>query len=76
MVDDDVIVPLYGSVEDGGGLNALVEPFELADWVTGIENDDIVEFRWDDDVVGDNGATTLTDRDDPQIAMTELQERT
>jgi hypothetical protein len=76
MVDHDVVVPLHSAVEDWGGLDASVEPFEFPYRVTGIENDNVVEFRWDDDVVGDNGTATLTGRYDPQIAMAELQERT
>jgi hypothetical protein len=56
-------------------LDAPVELFELPDWVTGIENDNVVEFRWDDNVVSDNSTTTLIGRDDPQVTMAELQER-
>ena len=45
MVDHDVVVPLYGTVEGGSGLDAAVEAFELPYRVAGIENDNIFEFR-------------------------------
>jgi|ERR1041385_1803695 hypothetical protein len=75
MFDHYIVVSLYSAVVVGGRPDAAVQSFKLADRVTRIENDNIVEFPRYSDVVGHNGTTALTDRDDPQIALAELQER-
>ena len=74
MVDHDLVVPLNRTVEIRRGLEARVEQFELAYRVTGIEDDDIVEFTRDGDVVGDKGTFAQADWNDPQGPLTERQQ--
>ena len=42
--------------------------------VAGIENDDVVEFTGDGDVIGNDGTSALADWNDPQGLLTERQQ--